>query len=294
MDDKQSTGNTLQTRLSHIVDKSDDQIIDSYVILRDVHYGDDREQNMDLYLSKEARLLPRNYTIIFLHGGGFYFSDKVKEEQFIRPYLKKGLNVVNLNYRLRRGVSIAVSDLPKALLFLKNKFTNEELSLENLVLAGFSAGGQIASVIGYGASHPNCSYQLPPGINITAIINIAGPVDKLDLVEGGFQQHTDEPMRQIGEAMFPEHPGTTPGRKLAEFEAIHYFQPDAPAYFLWYGGQDDQIPPITFAEFIGLLDLETDQVLYSAGSGHVPDREELSSTYSAIFSFLDRLSSRSK
>lgn len=286
--------NTSPAGLSHIVDKSDDQIIDSYTILRDVQYGDDREQNMDLYLAKEARLLPRNYTIIFLHGGGFYFSDKAKEEQFIRPYLKKGLNVVNLNYRLKRGVSIAVSDLPKALLFLKNKFTDEGFHLENLVLAGFSAGGQIASVIGYGAGHPDCSYQLPPGINITAIINIAGPVDKLDLVEDGFQRHTDEPMRQIGEAMFPESPGATPSRKLAEFEAINYFHPHAPAYFLWYGGRDDQIPSTTFAEFIGLLDPETDQVLYSAESGHVPDGDELSSIYSSIFRFLDRLSSRSQ
>lgn len=286
---KDRNWNKSQDGLSDIVDKSGEEIIDSYSILRDVQYGDDREQNMDIYLSKDAKLLPRNYTIVFLHGGGFYFSDKAKEEQFVEPYLKKGLNVVNVNYRLRRGVASAVSDLPNALLLLKNKFASGELDLQNVVLAGFSAGAQIASVVGFGAGHQRFRYPLPSEIKIAAIVNIAGPVDKLEVVERGFQQHTDEPMRQMGDTMFPEYPGATPKEVLAEFEAISYFRWQAPAYFLWYGGNDDQIPSSTFTEFIKLLNPEKDQVLYSAESGHVPNSEELASIYPRIFRFLDRL-----
>jgi acetyl esterase/lipase len=67
---------------------------------------------MDIYLSKDAKSLGKNnHTIIFMHGGGYYFSDKSQEERYIEPYLKKGLNVVNINYRLKKGVPIATSDL---------------------------------------------------------------------------------------------------------------------------------------------------------------------------------------
>ena len=55
---------------------------------------------MDIYLSKDTDSLGKhNYTIIILHGGGYCFSDKIQEEPYVEPYLKKGLNVVNMNYR---------------------------------------------------------------------------------------------------------------------------------------------------------------------------------------------------
>jgi hypothetical protein len=42
-----------------------------------------------------------------------------QEEKYIQPYLDKGMNVVNLNYRLKRGIPIATEDLTNALHFLK-------------------------------------------------------------------------------------------------------------------------------------------------------------------------------
>lgn len=57
---------------------------------------------MDIYLSPEAKSYgERNYTIVFLHGGAYYLSDKAAEEQYIEPYLRKGLHLVNMNYRLK-------------------------------------------------------------------------------------------------------------------------------------------------------------------------------------------------
>jgi hypothetical protein len=39
-----------------------------------------------------------------------------QEEKYIQPYLDKGMNVVNLNYRLKR-IPIATEDLTNALHF---------------------------------------------------------------------------------------------------------------------------------------------------------------------------------
>jgi acetyl esterase/lipase len=82
-------------------------------------------------------LSDKNFTVIFLHGGGYYLSDKSKEEKYIQPYLDKGMNVVNLNYRLKRGIPIATEDLTNALHFLKANNANYQLNLNRVILTGF-------------------------------------------------------------------------------------------------------------------------------------------------------------
>ena len=70
---------------------------------------------LDIYQATSAgKLKQQNYTIIFLHGG-YYTSDKAKDERYLQPYLRKGLNVVNLNYRLKRSVPLATEDLTYAM-----------------------------------------------------------------------------------------------------------------------------------------------------------------------------------
>lgn len=86
-------------KLTSISDKTAEQISATYKIMKEISYGTDAEQNMDIYLSKDAKSYGKNnYTIVFLHGGGYYLSDKSQEKKYIEPYLKKGLNVVNMNY----------------------------------------------------------------------------------------------------------------------------------------------------------------------------------------------------
>lgn len=260
-----------------------------YKMVKDLHYGPDSEQNMDVYLRSSNGTKAKKMTVIFLHGGGFYFSDKSKEEQFIRPYLENGFNVVNVNYRRRRGVATAVSDLPLAMSFLERHFSPDQLDLTQVVLTGFSAGAQIASLIGYGTAYQDFKYRLSSSIRIVAVVNIAGPVDKLNQVESGFLNHQQKQLREIGNSMFPNYPGSTPDSVLREYEAMSYFQPlksGRPAFFLWYAGQDDQIPPNTFTEFIGKLQPEKDQVYFAKESGHVPQTKELAELYPKILAFL--------
>lgn len=59
--------------------------------MKDVSYGTDAKENMDIYLSKDAKSYGKNnYTIFFLYGGGYYLSDKSEEEKYIEPFMKKG------------------------------------------------------------------------------------------------------------------------------------------------------------------------------------------------------------
>lgn len=129
-------------KLRDIQELSTEQIETTYQILKDVSYGSDPEQNMNIYLFKQAESYGKgNFTLVFLHGGGYYFSDKSQEERYIEPYLKKGLNVVNLNYRLKRGISIAKSDLTKAerdssgdsRISLEERYGGKDSYMENVI-----------------------------------------------------------------------------------------------------------------------------------------------------------------
>lgn len=260
-----------------------------YNVLKDVSYGSDPEQTMDIYLSQKAKSFgKRNYTVVFLHGGGYYFSDKSQEERYIEPYLKKGLNVVNLNYRLKRGVPMATSDLTIALNFLQANNSDYDLNLENVIVTGFSAGAHIATNVGLAQNNPEYPNKLNDGVQIVGIINFSGPVDGLDVVERIFTEHENEQYQAVGKALFPPEEYESK-ENLAVFEPITYFDPKDPPLFLWHGGLDDQIPAKTFERFVPMLRKDMDIRIFIPDGKHSPNQKEFENAYIEIFKFLDGL-----
>lgn len=276
-------------KLSSVPDKTAEQIVATYQINKDVSYGADEEQNMDIYLSKEAKSFGKhNYTIVFLHGGAYYLSDKSEEERYIAPYLKKGLNVVNLNYRLRRGVALATSDFSNALNYLKSKNGEYGLNLDNIIVTGFSAGAQIATNVGLAQNNTSFPDKLIEGLTIKGVINFSGPVDDLDVIEKIFVDFDDELFSAAGKALFPSA-GYEKKEVVSVYEPLTYFDEKDPPLFLWHGGMDNQIPPETFTDFTTKLRESKDILSYIPNGKHSPTQEELKSAYSKIFVFLDNL-----
>lgn len=279
-------------KLASTVDRTDEQIKAMYKVMKDVSYGADKEQTMDMYISEDAKKLGnKNFTIVFIHGGGYYVSDKSNEEKYIEPYLKKGLNVVNLNYRLKKGIPIATEDVTNALNFLQSNNVTYQLNLHQVILSGFSAGAHMASNVGVSANNPEYPDKLLSGIKISGIINFSGPVDGVDVVEKVFIDNEMPIMKEIGNALFPSSEGYAPKDSIAKYEPITYFDKNDPPFFLWHGGKDDQIPSATFVKFVDLLneDKNKNEVIFSADGVHDPNPTELKNTYNQIFIFLDKL-----
>ena len=64
--------NSCSVKLSTSPNQSEEQIRLTYTIIKNLFHGSDQEQNMDIYiLEHAAQLADKNFTIIFLHGGGF-------------------------------------------------------------------------------------------------------------------------------------------------------------------------------------------------------------------------------
>ena len=283
--------NACSVKLTSIIDKSNEQIDATYQTTKDVFYGSDKEQDFDIYISKGAnKLRNKNFTVVFLHGGGYYISDKSKEERYIKPYLKKGMNVVNVNFRLKRGIPLATEDLTTALNFLKSKNDTYHLNLDRVILTGFSAGAHIGSFIGVLANNPVYPHKLDNGIRISAVINFSGPVDGLDVVEKVFIDNDVPLMKEIGNAFFPSS-GYAPKDTVVKYNPITYFDKNDPPFFVWYGGKDNQVPPETFVKFVGLLNenKNKNQVVFIPDAGHSPNAKQLQDAYNKIFIFLDKL-----
>ncbi|MGI4743648.1 MAG: alpha/beta hydrolase fold domain-containing protein [Janthinobacterium lividum] len=279
------------TQLAAVADKTAEQIQATYQVTKDVPYGTDQEQVLDLYRSSAAQKLKnKNYTIVFLHGGGYYLSDKAREERYIQPYLKKGFNVVNMNYRIKRGIPIATEDLTYALNFLKTNNATYHLNLDRVILTGFSAGAHIASLVAVTANDPAYSPKLASGIGIAGVVNFSGPVGGLDVVEKVFMGNEVPVMKEIGVALFPETTDYAPKEYIQKYEPITYFDKNDPPFFIWQGGKDDQVPPVTFEKFVALLqqDPRKNEVLFIPEGQHSPSATQLKDAYQAIFTFLDK------
>ncbi|WP_373493364.1 alpha/beta hydrolase fold domain-containing protein [Aquiflexum sp.] len=275
-------------KLTSTVDLSATEKETVYKILKDVSYDSDAEQVMDIYLSQNAKSYgKRNYTIVFLHGGGYYFSDKSQEERYIEPYLSKGLNVVNLNYRLKRGIPLATSDLTNALNFLKANNTHYGLNLDNVIVTGFSAGAHIATNVGLAQNNPEYPNKLDEGIVIVGIINFSSPVDGLDLIERIFIEHENDLFSQVGKALFAPDDYESK-ENLAIYEPITYFDPSDPPIFLWQGALDDQVPPVTFEQFDLKMRKDKDLRIFIPDGKQSPSKGQFENAYIEIFKFLDK------
>jgi hypothetical protein len=141
------------------------------------------------------------------------------------------------------------------------------------------------------ANNPEYPIRLVDGIKISGVINFSGPVDGLDVVEKVFMNNEVPIMKEIGLALFTESTDYAPKEYIKKYEPITYFDKNDPPFFIWQGGRDDQVPPVTFEKFVALLQQEPqkNEVLFVPEGGHSPSANELATAYQAIFNFLDKL-----
>lgn len=278
--------------LSSSTNKDAAAIAADYQVMRDVRYGPDDRQMMDLHLARDvSRLGSRNFTIVFLHGGGFSFGNRSDNTRYITPFLQKGLNVVNMSYRIRQGVAVATEDLTLALNHLAGSAETHRLRLDRVIVGGFSAGGQIASTVGLARHSPAYPFRLANDIRIAGILNFSGPVDELEVVEKVFLNHSSEDWMLVGGNLYPAGGRFTRDEMLRLFTPITHFDGTAPPYFLSHGGRDDQIPLSTFSRFTATLSTSgvRHHIAFYPEAGHSKSDADLQETFVALFRFLDGL-----
>lgn len=116
--------------------------------LRD-YYNDCKDGKVRFYFPEHIEGI-NNYrhTIVVCPGGGYNHTSLREGEVVALKLLSMGFNAVVVDYTVGEGCyPYPINELTRTLEYLDNK--KEELGIKSLSVMGFSAGGHLASYVGY-------------------------------------------------------------------------------------------------------------------------------------------------
>lgn len=198
-------------------------------ILFDIQYGDEDNQNFDIYLPKDRS---RNNTksIVLIHGGGWIGGDKSDMYELFNV-LKRDLPdyaIININYRLAdddtKIFPAQIQDINSAIEYIKA--ANYHISNDFAIIGG-SAGGYLALYY---------SYRFNDNNNIKLVCSVVGPTDISD-----DEILANDQMKQILETSIGESVDENP-ELYEELSPINYVTQNTVPTALFYGNNDPLVP----------------------------------------------------
>lgn len=142
-----------------------------YVLHENIVYGLAARHRLDLYIATLAR--ENRPLMIFVHGGAWSHGDK-KDYRFVgEAFAKEGFDVAVINYNLapQHIFPVYIDDLSIALNYLDLHQSKLNVSTQNIVMMGHSAGAfNVMSAI----YNPQ-AYDIRCKANIKALVGLAGP-----------------------------------------------------------------------------------------------------------------------
>ena len=149
----------------------------------EISYGSLEKQKIDFYEGKSDKIL------IWIHGGGWLFGDK-SSERWIRRFHNHFLdhenrNIYMIGYRTGEATApYAVDDVMCAYKKILEDANYRNFSKDDIVVAGASAGGHLALMVGFASDSFNgkCISIIKPKsvINIFGITEIKKTSEFLD------------------------------------------------------------------------------------------------------------------
>lgn len=116
---------------------------------RDLSYGNDPQQRLDVYLPAQAKAAP---IIFMVHGGAWMIGDKAAAgfvSNKVAHWLPKGYIIVSSNYRMSRRPNPLdqADDIARALAFVQAKAPSWGGDPTRVLLLGHSAGAHLVSLL---------------------------------------------------------------------------------------------------------------------------------------------------
>lgn len=179
-------------------------------------------------------------TLLYVHGGGWVFGDKNGAANVFLPYIERGWNVVNVEYRMA-GVSpapAAVEDVRCALRWVYRNKAEYHFDTDRIVASGHSAGGHLALMAGMLPGGTDLDSECPadpgePQLKIAAIVNWFGISDVEDLLGG--------PNRKTYAVAWL---GAEPGKadRARQVSPLTYVRAGLPSIITIHGDHDPTVP----------------------------------------------------
>ncbi len=107
-----------------------------------------KPRHLDLYLSPHGSAEKPQPVIVWIHGGAWRSGSK--EGVPVLHWLKRGFSIASIDYRLSPEAPFPaqVEDIKAAIRFLRARSETYRLDPQRMVIAGASAGGHLAALVG--------------------------------------------------------------------------------------------------------------------------------------------------
>lgn len=260
-----------------------------YIVHPDQTYGfqSNIALKLDVWEPKDnEKVLP---TVIYIHGGGWFFGDRTGALPQLVPYFARGWNVVNVEYRMsgQSAAPAAVDDSVCALRWVYRNAKQFHFDLDRIIVTGHSAGGHLALMVGMFDPSSGLDNGCPPDpawgdvpLKVAAVINWYGITDVNDLLAGpnrktyaiswlGDQQNIQAIAKQVS--------------------PLTYVRPGLPAIITIHGDSDDVVPyahAVRLHEALTKVGVKNELVtIYGGKHGWFSDKDTLAA-YDKIWTFL--------
>ncbi len=218
-------------------------------VLQDVEYANPGTPLLlDLYLPDTPGAHP---LLVWIHSGAFRMGDKARLPQAIVDQTKRGYAVASINYRLSGTARFPalVRDAKAAIRWLRANAEKYGMNAERIVVAGDSAGGYQAAMLG--VTGGVAQFEDPSLGNaeqssrVQTVIDFYGPTDflQMDRQIGSFckdpelHDAADSPESQLMGCTVPECPD-----EVRVASPLTYITDDDPPFLIFHGEKDCTVP----------------------------------------------------
>ncbi|MGH1456715.1 MAG: alpha/beta hydrolase [Alphaproteobacteria bacterium] len=156
----------------------------STIVKKDIAYGSDDLQKLDVYVPRGTKALKP--VLIFVHGGGWRQGDKKQYVPMGKFYADHGVVFVAVNYRLSPDVvhPAHVQDSAKAIKWIYDNIGKYGGDKNKTYLSGHSAGAHLSALIGTDPKYL-AAHGLAPTIFKAVIPNDTASFDFLTPIQKG-------------------------------------------------------------------------------------------------------------
>jgi acetyl esterase/lipase len=212
-------------------------------VRRDIEYAtvDDHRLLLDLYLPDREGPHP---VIVWVHGGAWRAGSK--KSMPLDELVNIGYAVASVDYRLSPVAPFPaqVHDIKAAIRFLRAKSEEYGLNTERIAIAGASAGGHLAALVGVtnGSDYHegNVGEHLDQASDVAAIIDMYGPTNFLTILKQSTPHGLGVRIPAL-QLLLRKQPTDDPVfAKLAS--PVYHIDSADPPLLLIHGVQDPQVP----------------------------------------------------
>ena len=202
---------------------------------------DGHQLRLDLYLPVEAEEPP---LVVWIHGGAWRRGSRAGMP--LADLVQSGFAVASIDYRLSPVAQFPaqIHDCKAAIRFLRGSARKLGYDAEQIGVAGSSAGGHLAALVGVTNNHPllegNVGSHLDQSSSVQAIVDFYGPTNFMTIL----QQSTPHGL-SVRVPALKLLLGDVPDAKveLARLASpVFHVDGDDPPLLLIHGDQDPQVP----------------------------------------------------